>query len=115
MKGKTYMGVSQCEDGSGGQMVTVIGPNGSKMLNPRLDLANKSPTGFQWGFGGSGPAQLALALTADALQDDERALRIYQKFKFRVVGAWPMGQPWTITEAEIVKIVEELEAARQIS
>jgi hypothetical protein len=115
MIGKTYMGVSQCEDGSGAQVVTVIGPNGTKKLSPRRDLRNHSPTGFQWGYGGSGPAQLALALCADALGDDVRAERIYQKFKFKVVGAWPMGQPWTITEAEIVKIVEELEAHRQIS
>ena len=35
-------------------------------LDPRLDLANHSPTGFEWGYGGSGPAQLALALLADA-------------------------------------------------
>lgn len=25
-------------------------------LNPRLDLWNHSPTGFEWGYGGSGPA-----------------------------------------------------------
>jgi hypothetical protein len=36
-------------------------------LTPRLDLWNHSPTGFEWGYGGSGPAQLALALLADHL------------------------------------------------
>ena len=37
--------------------VTVDG----RRLNPRLDLWNHSPTGFEWGYSGSGPAQLALA------------------------------------------------------
>jgi hypothetical protein len=30
-----------------------------------------SPTGFGWGYGGSGPAQLALALLADSLGDND--------------------------------------------
>lgn len=34
----------------------------NRSLNPRLDLFNHSPTGFEWGYGGSGPAQLALAI-----------------------------------------------------
>src|SRR5215469_11969326 len=33
----------------------------------RLELVNHSPSGFDWGPGGSGPAQLALALLADCL------------------------------------------------
>ena len=37
--------------------VTVDG----RALDPRFDLWNHSPTGFEWGYGGSGPAQLALA------------------------------------------------------
>jgi len=28
---------------------------------PRSDLRNHSPNGFEWGYSGSGPAQLALA------------------------------------------------------
>ena len=32
-----------------------------RALNPRFDLWNHSPSGFEWGYGGSGPAQLALA------------------------------------------------------
>ena len=40
--------------------VTVDG----RPLDPRLDLCSHSPSGFEWGYGGSGPAQLALALLA---------------------------------------------------
>ena len=39
-------------------------------LNPRYDLRNHSPTGFAWGYLGSGPAQLALAILADAIAND---------------------------------------------
>lgn len=49
-------------------------------LDPRLDLRNHSPDGFEWGYGGSGPAQLALAILANEM-GDEFALDHYQKFK----------------------------------
>lgn len=43
-----------------GVEVTVDG----KPLDPRFDLMRHSPDGFEYGYGGSGPAQLALALLA---------------------------------------------------
>lgn len=58
-------------------------------LDPRFDLANHSPDGFQWGYPGSGPAQLALALVADATGDDELAMRTYQRFKSEIVVGLP--------------------------
>lgn len=51
-----------------------------------LDLANHSPTGFEWGYGGSGPSQLALAMLAAAVGDD-RALELYQEFKHSFVSS----------------------------
>ena len=43
-------------------------------LNPRRDLWNHSPSGFEWGYAGSGPAQLALGVArADCLGDEEEA------------------------------------------
>ena len=33
-----------------------------RALRLRLDLFNHSPTGFEWGYAGSGPVQLALAI-----------------------------------------------------
>jgi hypothetical protein len=58
-------------------------------LNPRLDLKNHSPTGFEVGYPGSGPAQLALAMCADALQDDRFALALYQDFKRKFIVKFP--------------------------
>jgi hypothetical protein len=81
----------------------------------RLDLFNHSPAGFSWGYGGSGPAQLALALLTDALGDDDLALRLHQAFKFRVVACWPEGEKWWITAGQIaavVKVIKE-EAAKR--
>ena len=77
-------------------LVTVNG----RPLNPRLDLWNHSPTGFEWGYGGSGPAQLALALLADHLADDRQALDIYQRFKWAVVAGMPK-KGWTLNSREI--------------
>lgn len=64
-------------------------------LSPRLDLRKHSPTGFEWGYEGSGPAQLALAILADALGDG-LAVAFYQDFKAKVVaglkhGAWELS------------------------
>src|SRR5262245_1194599 len=50
------------------KVITEHGANdaATRDLPARLDLRSHSPTGFEWGYGGSGPAQLALALLADA-------------------------------------------------
>ena len=78
-------------------------------LNPRHDLRNHSPDGFAWGYGGSGPAQLSLALLCDLLGDDRRALRIYQDFKFAVVAGWDKDKPWTATEATLLVRLKQVE------
>jgi hypothetical protein len=58
-------------------------------LSPSLRLRNHSPTGFAWGYAGSGPAQLALALLLEAT-DRRFAVENYQAFKFDVLTrlAW---------------------------
>jgi hypothetical protein len=75
---KTYKG-KRTENGC---VVKVDG----RPLPPRNDLFNHSPDGFQWGYAGSGPAQLALAILADA-RGDEFAVRYHQKFKARGIAA----------------------------
>jgi hypothetical protein len=85
----------------------IVTSNGTP-LEPRLDLWNHSPTGFECGYEGSGPAQLALALLADTLRDDRRALRLHQEFKRAVVAALPRDS-WTLTEGQIRQAVAALE------
>lgn len=94
-----------------GTVVTVTDGAGRRPLDPRFDLRNHSPSGFEWGYGGSGPAQLALALTADVLADDDRARRVYPQFKFRVVAAMS-GDAWTLTEAQVRSAVADVERAK---
>jgi hypothetical protein len=95
-------------DRAGNCVVRVIEDGDAHELPMRLDLYNHSPTGFEWGYGGSGPAQLALALIADAINDDGMALWLHQKFKFKVVGSLPRDAPWQLTRAEIVQTLVDL-------
>lgn len=77
-------------------------------LNPRLHIRNHSPTGFNWGYGGSGPAQLALAMLAE-VAGDQVAERWYQEFKFaRIAGI--IDSNWRITDAEIMAWLKERDA-----
>lgn len=83
-----------------GCRVTVNG----RRLRLRLDLRNHSPTGFEWGYGGSGPSQLALALLADAI-GDEASLEHYQRFKRTTVSSLPTGC-WELTDTDIRRWIE---------
>ena len=85
----------------------MVNVNGKK-LRVRLDLWNHSPDGFEWGYGGSGPAQLALAILADCLGDDERAVHLHQRFKFRVIGRLE-HDTWTLTAVEVMTAVLKIE------
>jgi hypothetical protein len=95
-------------DKNGNCVVRVLEDGDSRALKKRLDLFNHSPTGFSWGYGGSGPAQLALALIADALGDDDIAVRLHQKFKFKVVGNLPRDTPWRLTQAQVLEKLRDL-------
>jgi hypothetical protein len=106
---KTYIGIPHRQSGSGQPVVTVCDGQKSEPLPLRLDLFNHSPAGFSWGYGGSGPAQLALALLADALGDGNLAVRLHQAFKFRVVACWPEGERWWITADQIAAVVNLIE------
>jgi hypothetical protein len=77
-------------------------------IAPSLRLRSHSPTGFEWGYLGSGPAQLALALLLDAAGDKAVALRHYHSFKWEVVQFW--GERWQITVGEVLAWVERREA-----
>jgi hypothetical protein len=79
----------------------LMGPGHLLPLGPSQAVQNHSPDGFEWGYGGSGPAQLALALLLHAGQDPDWALRLHQAFKWRYVGAFPK-ESWQLLRAEIL-------------
>jgi hypothetical protein len=66
----------------------------------RLDIVNHSRSGFEWGYLGSGPAQLALPILCEYLGEPQLAVRFYEEFKEDVVARWK-GDEWTLTEQEI--------------
>lgn len=78
-------------------------------LPPRHDLANHSPTGLSWGYSGSGPTQCALAILADALGDDARAVRLYQRFKEREIATRNREQPFEMTIDQVMAAVAAIE------
>lgn len=102
---KTYIG-RRMENGT---MVTVDGAPGQRLprpLPPRFDLRNHAPDGFEWGYSGSGPAQLALALCADVLTGQpDRALRVYQTFKSLEIATIQTNE-WTLTELDVMKAIQ---------
>jgi hypothetical protein len=105
MVGVATGAVYQARRGRGGEWL--VTKNGRPLSAKRSQrVRNHSPTGFSWGFGGSGPAQLALALLMDVVGTDV-AERHYQHFKWAVVSAWPQDEPTMITEAEIRRWVGE--------
>ena len=52
---------------------------------PSISIVNHSPDGFEWGYAGSGCAQLALAICLKWLSREE-ALAVYQTFKFETIA-----------------------------
>jgi len=81
----TFVGVSD----STGHQVYRIGGGKCVKVDPRYDLRRHSPAGFNWGYNGSGPAQLALAILADVTGDAEATLQLYQRFKLAVISDLP--------------------------
>lgn len=68
-------------------------------LRMRPDLRNHSPAGPEWGYEGSGPAQLALAVLAEVLGDDV-ALAHYQAFKREVIARLDW-HGWRLTAVQV--------------
>lgn len=64
-----------------------------KRLDPKPSqkVYNHSPDGFNWGYGGSGPAQLALAILLNFVPK-ETATQLYQGLKWSTVAGWPQGK-----------------------
>ena len=88
---------------AGERRVNCFGVGGDQRpLDLRLDLRSHSPGGFAWGYGGSGPAQLALAILADHMPDNMAAvLGTYQDFKARFLAGLDGDSGWGLS-AEVL-------------
>ena len=86
---------------AGGVVVEVLEGNERRALGAGAGqaLRNHSPDGFEWGYGGAGPAQLALAILLDFTGSAEISEKLYQRFKWHFVAGWP--ESWTLADHEI--------------
>ena len=82
-------------------------------LEASLKVVNHSPTGFSWGYTGSGPAQLALAILLDRFNGDrKRALALYNDFMWKVIARLGQNDDFVLTDEQVESAIAEIDAAR---
>ena len=107
---KIYRGQRPADDEIGDCRVVVIEAGRAR---PLPHVKRHSPDGFEWGYGGSGPADLALSLLADYFgerprkfdgnaYEQYRCLALYQSFKARFIAAAPR-EGFAITSDQIAE------------
>jgi hypothetical protein len=80
-----------------------------KSLDPCNWLINHSPDGFNWGYSGSGPAQLALAILVHQLgYKSKKALEYYQAFK-EVKIATIQNDTWEMDYNDVLNFLKDIE------
>ena len=88
----------------GGAVVLDLSEHRQLSPDRSLDVVNHSPNGFEWGYTGSGPAQLACGLLLDYYGDEQFAREHYIAFLNRVVSRLECEGPadcWHLTGKEI--------------
>lgn len=93
-------------------------PETDFMALPLCTHFRSHATRFQWGYAGSGPAQLALALCVHAATAGvkreyqpggiKRALAVYQDFKAAVLVNLTL-EDWWMTKEDVRSIIETIE------
>ena len=78
-----------------GIQVTVDG----QPLDERVDIHQFTDGGFEWSYEGDAPQQLALALLADHLDDNEQALALCSRFTRQVIAN--LDNEWVLSSADI--------------
>lgn len=134
--GKVYIGLREAD---GTARIMVETDDGYR--RPLRHVVYHSPTGLEWGYGGSGPADTALSILADYFEERPvgwkaieatRAWRVHQPFKHRVISHLPRDVPvhepyadapvaavlppvesWRLTEAEVEHTVRAIEERRE--
>lgn len=87
-----------------GLVVTVNG----QPLDQRLDIKTFSVNGFEWSYAGDESRQLALALLADHLADEQQALALSEAFMHEVVSE--LENTWELSSADIEAALQEIRA-----
>lgn len=85
-------------------------------------VVHHSPGGFEWGYEGSGPADLALSLCADILGPEPETRPIFRgervgatawdvhlQIRWRIVSHLPRGQGWTLTGQRLLDVIRAVQ------
>lgn len=88
----------------GGQLVMVKSEAGLDYKLPHV--LRHSHDGFNFGYGGSGPADLALSILVDTV-GETLADKWYQQFKWDIIARLPRDNSWTITDSQIFAWLKE--------
>lgn len=72
----------------------------------RLDEKNHSPTGLEWGYGGSGPSQLAWCILRECGLTQPQAAKLYMQFKADVIANLPRDG-FTLTKQQVMDWVKK--------
>ena len=112
--------IYKAERKNGNPVVFVIDGANKKRL-PHIPI--HSPVGLEWGFQGSGPADLSLSILAHHFGESKKQVIVYynrplgdektkskaveyhQEFKRRVIANWPRETGGQITTEEINTII----------
>lgn len=84
----------------------VVTADGRK-LDERYDVKRFTKYGFEWTYEGESPQQLALAILADHLGNNERAIRLSEPFMKKVVAN--LDNDWTLDTAQVDAAIKEIE------
>lgn len=95
---KTYEGKRTID----GLRVTVDG----KPLSEHYEVKQFTKYGFEWTYEGESPQQLALAILADYLGDNEKAIRLSEPFMKQIVAN--LDNDWTLKSDEIDRALKSI-------
>ena len=99
---KIYKGIRQPDKLDGTVFIYDSSPPFKLNLPMCSDIWNHSD-GFNWGYGGSGPAQLALALLYDVTNDEKVASEYHQTFKWDILARLEVDSGWELSSKEITE------------
>ena len=110
--GARYVGHRRGERNTTGRAQVLVRDGAKEYPLPlRLDLFNHSPDGFNWGYGGSGPAQLALAILHDAIAHANKempctaadmAVGLHQLFKEEEIATIDPANDWSMSRDYVI-------------
>src|ERR1700682_6649012 len=86
----------------------LVVPVAGQPLSEHYEVKRFTKFGFEWTYEGDSPQQLALAILADYLGDNARAIRLSEPFMKRVVAN--LDNDWRLTGAEVDAAVRSIEA-----